>query len=83
MQKKTSLFPKEKVPSNEFSNQWSYTNEHKQKNISKNFINRVKALDKNLAKTLDKESVDLTVLEKRTRLCNDKTKKDCSNYAEY
>nr|YP_010546973.1 Ycf1 protein [Rosa acicularis]UYI30925.1 Ycf1 protein [Rosa acicularis] len=76
MQKKTSLFPKEKVPSNEFSNQWSYTNEHKQKNISKNFINRVKALDKNLAKTLDKESVDLNVLEKRTRLCNDKTKKE-------
>nr|WHU28609.1 hypothetical chloroplast RF19 [Rosa sericea]WHU28702.1 hypothetical chloroplast RF19 [Rosa sericea f. glabrescens] len=68
MQKKTSLFPKEKVPSNEFSNQWSYTNEHKQKNISKNFINRVKALDK--------ESVDLNVLEKRTRLCNDKTKKE-------
>nr|QGT35084.1 hypothetical chloroplast RF1 [Rosa lucidissima]WGU17873.1 hypothetical chloroplast RF1 [Rosa lucidissima] len=76
MQKKTSLFPKEKVPSNEFSNQWSYTNEHKQKNISKNFINRVKTLDKNLAKTLNKESVDLTVLEKRTRLCNDKTKKE-------
>nr|YP_010866384.1 hypothetical chloroplast RF1 [Rosa sinobiflora]WGU16608.1 hypothetical chloroplast RF1 [Rosa sinobiflora] len=76
MQKKTSLFPKEKVPSNEFSNQWSYTNEHKQKNISKNFINRVKALDKNRAKTLDKESVDLNVLEKRTRLCNDKTKKE-------
>nr|UTT72322.1 hypothetical chloroplast RF19 [Rubus niveus] len=79
MQTKASLFPKEKVPSNEsneFYNQWSYTNEHKQKTISKNFINRVKALDKNLAKTLAKESVVLNVLEKRTRLCNDKTKKE-------
>nr|YP_009409099.1 hypothetical chloroplast RF19 [Fragaria orientalis]ASL06513.1 hypothetical chloroplast RF19 [Fragaria orientalis] len=76
MQRKTSLFPKEKAPSNEFYNQWSYTNEHKQKNISKNFINRVKTLDKNLAQTLTKESVVLNVLEKRTRLCNDKTKKE-------
>uniref|UniRef100_A0AAU6N1C5 Protein TIC 214 n=1 Tax=Argentina polyphylla TaxID=3121460 RepID=A0AAU6N1C5_9ROSA len=78
MQRKTSLFAKEKVPSNsnEFYNQWSYTNEHKQKNLNKHFINRVKALDKNLAQTLTKESVILNVLEKRTRLCNDKTKKD-------
>nr|YP_010141275.1 hypothetical chloroplast RF19 [Rubus xanthocarpus]QQK91435.1 hypothetical chloroplast RF19 [Rubus xanthocarpus] len=79
MQRKTSLFSKEKVPSNEsneFYNQWSYTNEHKQKTIRKSFINRVKALDKNLAKTLAKESVILNGLEKRTRLCNDKTKKE-------
>uniref|UniRef100_A0AAU7B6Y8 Protein TIC 214 n=1 Tax=Argentina peduncularis TaxID=3121451 RepID=A0AAU7B6Y8_9ROSA len=78
MQRKTSLFPKEKVPSNsnEFYNQWSYINEHKQKNLNKHFINRVKALDKNLAQTLTKESIILNVLEKRTRLCNDKTKKE-------
>uniref|UniRef100_A0AAU6N539 Protein TIC 214 n=1 Tax=Potentilla x subdigitata TaxID=3121419 RepID=A0AAU6N539_9ROSA len=76
MQRKTSLFPEEKVPSNEFFNQWSYNNEHKQKNISKLFINRVKTLDKNLAQTLINESVVLNVLEKRTRLCNDKTKKE-------
>nr|YP_009495668.1 Ycf1 [Rubus takesimensis]AWQ64398.1 Ycf1 [Rubus takesimensis] len=79
MQRKTSLFPKEKVPSNEsneFYNHWSYTNEHKKKTISKIFINRVKALDKNLSKTLAKESVVLNVLEKRIRLCNDKTKKE-------
>uniref|UniRef100_UPI003001D298 Ycf1 n=2 Tax=Sibbaldia procumbens TaxID=57947 RepID=UPI003001D298 len=76
MQKKTSLLRKEKAPSNEFYNQWSYTNKHKHKNISKNFINRVKTLDKNLAQTFTKESIVLNVLEKRTRLCNDKTKKE-------
>nr|YP_010743462.1 hypothetical protein RF1 [Dryas octopetala var. asiatica]WES82400.1 hypothetical protein RF1 [Dryas octopetala var. asiatica] len=72
IQRKMSLFTKEKFPSNEFYNHWSYTNEHKKKNLSKNFINRVKALDK----TLNEESLVLNVLEKRTRLCNDKTKKE-------
>nr|QNQ65218.1 hypothetical protein RF1 [Sibbaldianthe bifurca] len=78
MQRKTSLFRKEKAPSNEFEfyNDWSYTNKHKHKNINKNFINRVKILDKNLAHTLTKESIVRNVLEKRTRLCNDKTKKE-------
>nr|YP_009691577.1 hypothetical chloroplast RF19 [Sanguisorba sitchensis]QEG58357.1 hypothetical chloroplast RF19 [Sanguisorba sitchensis] len=79
MQRKTSLFQKKKVPSTEsteFSNKWGYINEHKQKNISKNFINRVKTLEKNLGKTFAKKSVVLNILEKRTRLCNDKTKKE-------
>nr|YP_009538533.1 Ycf1 [Bencomia exstipulata]AYU74370.1 Ycf1 [Bencomia exstipulata] len=68
MQRKTSLFQKKKVPSIEFSNKWGYINEQKQKKISKIFINRVK--------TLDTKSVILNILEKRTRLCNDKTKKE-------
>nr|QKZ95611.1 Ycf1 [Kerria japonica]WEG91490.1 hypothetical protein RF1 [Kerria japonica] len=72
IQRKMSLFTKEKFPSNEFYNHWSYTNEHKKKNLSKKFFNRVKAFDK----TLNKESLVLNVLEKRTRLCNDKTKKE-------
>uniref|UniRef100_A0AAU6N9U3 Protein TIC 214 n=1 Tax=Alchemilla orbiculata TaxID=478366 RepID=A0AAU6N9U3_9ROSA len=66
IQRKTSLFRKEKVPANEFNNQWSYTNKHQ--NISKNIINKVKILDK--------EYSFLNILEKRTRLCNDKTKKE-------
>nr|YP_010732709.1 hypothetical protein RF1 [Coleogyne ramosissima]WEG91073.1 hypothetical protein RF1 [Coleogyne ramosissima] len=72
IQRKMSLFTKEKFPSNEFYNHWSYTNEHKKKNLSKNLLNRVKAFDK----TINKESLVLNVLEKRTRLCNDKTKKE-------
>nr|YP_010733044.1 hypothetical protein RF1 [Neillia hanceana]WEG91658.1 hypothetical protein RF1 [Neillia hanceana] len=72
IQRKMALFTKEKFPSNEFYNHWSYTNEHKKKNLSKKFLNRVKALDK----TLDKESPVMNVLEKKTRLCNYKTKKE-------
>nr|YP_010733630.1 hypothetical protein RF1 [Rhodotypos scandens]WEG92899.1 hypothetical protein RF1 [Rhodotypos scandens] len=72
IQRKMSLFTKEKFPSNEFYNHWSYTNEHKKKNLRKKFFNRVKAFDK----TLNKESLALNVLEKRTRFCNDKTKKE-------
>nr|YP_010224880.1 hypothetical protein RF1 [Prunus fujianensis]UDD71951.1 hypothetical protein RF1 [Prunus fujianensis]UDD72206.1 hypothetical protein RF1 [Prunus fujianensis] len=67
-----SLFRKEKSPSNEFYNQWSYRNEHKKKKLNNKFLNRVKALDK----TLNKEFFVMNVLEKRTRLCNDKTKKE-------
>nr|YP_010727035.1 Ycf1 [Filipendula palmata]YP_010727195.1 Ycf1 [Filipendula intermedia]YP_010727435.1 Ycf1 [Filipendula angustiloba]WDZ66633.1 Ycf1 [Filipendula palmata]WDZ66793.1 Ycf1 [Filipendula intermedia]WDZ67033.1 Ycf1 [Filipendula angustiloba] len=78
MQRKMTLVTKEKDLSNkfnEFDNHWSYTNEHKNIYIIKNFINRLKVLDKNVAKTFAKKSVVLNVLEKRTRLCNDKTKK--------
>nr|ALR69207.1 hypothetical chloroplast RF19 [Prunus hypoleuca] len=72
IRRKMSLFRKEKSPSNEFYNQWSYRNEHKKKKLNKKFLNRVKALDK----TLNKEFFVMNVLEKRTRLCNDKTKKE-------
>nr|YP_009912700.1 hypothetical protein RF1 [Agrimonia pilosa]QLJ92406.1 hypothetical protein RF1 [Agrimonia pilosa]QTX96625.1 Ycf1 [Agrimonia pilosa var. nepalensis]UED14930.1 hypothetical chloroplast RF1 [Agrimonia coreana]UUL96097.1 hypothetical chloroplast RF1 [Agrimonia pilosa] len=76
IQRKTSLFPKDKVSPTEFYNRWGYSNEQKHKNITKIFINRVKTLEKNLAKTLPKKSVVLNVLEKRTRFCNDKIKKE-------
>nr|QWK45436.1 hypothetical chloroplast RF1 [Prunus salicina]QWK45861.1 hypothetical chloroplast RF1 [Prunus simonii]QWK45606.1 hypothetical chloroplast RF1 [Prunus salicina]QWK46031.1 hypothetical chloroplast RF1 [Prunus salicina]QWK46116.1 hypothetical chloroplast RF1 [Prunus salicina] len=74
IQSKMSLFRKEKLPSNEFYNQWSYRNEHKKKKLNNKFLNRVKALDKTL--NLNKEFIVLNILEKRTRLCNDKTKKE-------
>nr|YP_010225135.1 hypothetical protein RF1 [Prunus himalaica]UDD72376.1 hypothetical protein RF1 [Prunus himalaica] len=72
IRRQMSLFRKEKSPSNEFYNQWSYRNEHKKKKLNNKFLNRVKALDK----TLNKEFFVMNVLEKRTRLCNDKTKKE-------
>ncbi|XP_016649821.1 PREDICTED: protein TIC 214-like [Prunus mume] len=74
IQSKMSLFRKEKLTSNEFYNQWSYRNEHKKKKLNNKFLNRVKTLDKTL--NLNKEFFVLNVLEKRTRLCNDKTKKE-------
>ena len=67
MQGKTSLFTTEKLSYDEFDNHWSSINEQKRKNLSKKFVNR--------AETLDKEFFVLDVLEKRIRLCNDKTKK--------
>nr|YP_009718341.1 hypothetical chloroplast RF19 [Photinia serratifolia]YP_009720310.1 hypothetical chloroplast RF19 [Photinia lanuginosa]QWK41242.1 hypothetical chloroplast RF19 [Photinia x fraseri]QGM84521.1 hypothetical chloroplast RF19 [Photinia serratifolia]QGM86662.1 hypothetical chloroplast RF19 [Photinia lanuginosa]UPW99549.1 hypothetical chloroplast RF19 [Photinia serratifolia]WQM51370.1 hypothetical chloroplast RF19 [Photinia lanuginosa] len=72
IQRKMSLFTKETFPSNEFYNHWSYTNEHKKKNLSKKIFNRVKTIDK----ILDKEALVMNVLEKRTRLCTDTTKKE-------
>nr|QPC56077.1 hypothetical protein RF1 [Aruncus dioicus var. kamtschaticus] len=72
IQRKMSLVTKEKCPSSEFYNHWSYTNEHQKTNLRKKIFNRIKVFDK----TRDTESPIINVLEKRTRLCNDKTKKE-------
>nr|YP_010809240.1 hypothetical protein RF1 [Euphorbia brunellii]UOA66850.1 hypothetical protein RF1 [Euphorbia brunellii] len=68
IQGKISLFITQKLSSDDLYNHWNSKNEEKKKNLSNEFINRVQALDKGYlaAKTL----------EKRTRLCNDKTKKE-------
>nr|YP_010559544.1 hypothetical protein RF1 [Euphorbia alluaudii]UED20983.1 hypothetical protein RF1 [Euphorbia alluaudii] len=68
IQGKISLFITQKLSSDELYNHWNSKNEEKKKNLSNEFINRVQALDKGYlaAKTL----------EKKTRLCNDKTKKE-------
>nr|YP_009659213.1 hypothetical chloroplast RF1 [Antiaris toxicaria]QCQ82431.1 hypothetical chloroplast RF1 [Antiaris toxicaria] len=71
IQKKMSLFATDELSSDEFYNNWSYTNEQKRKNLNNKFINRVKTLDK----TLYSKSLILDVLEKRTRLCHNNTKK--------
>nr|QBC72186.1 hypothetical protein RF1 [Limeum africanum] len=49
-------------------NYWIYTNEHKKNNLSNEFINRIAILDKGLIYT--------DILEKKTRLCNDKNKNE-------
>nr|YP_009490232.1 hypothetical chloroplast RF19 [Itea chinensis]AWH11674.1 hypothetical chloroplast RF19 [Itea chinensis] len=70
IQRKMALFTTEKLSSYELYNQWVYTNEQKENNLSNEFISRIEALDKG--------SPALYVLEKRTRLCNDddETKKE-------
>nr|WKT13439.1 hypothetical chloroplast RF21 [Boswellia sacra] len=67
IQKKMSFFTTEKLSPDELYNHWSYTNEQKSKNLNKEFLNRIEVLDKG--------SLTLDVLEKRTKLCNDETKK--------
>nr|YP_009503996.1 hypothetical chloroplast RF19 [Xylocarpus moluccensis]AXA07456.1 hypothetical chloroplast RF19 [Xylocarpus moluccensis] len=69
IQKKMSFFTTEKLAaSDELYNHWNYTNEKKKNNFTKEFRNRIEVLDKGY--------LFLDVLEKRTRLCNGKTKKE-------
>nr|QSV10784.1 hypothetical chloroplast RF19 [Artocarpus altilis] len=72
IQRKMSLFTTDKLSSDELYNNWSYTNEQKRKNLNNKFINIVKAL----YKAIDSKSPFWGVLEKRTRLCHDNTKKE-------
>uniref|UniRef100_UPI00300373DC hypothetical protein RF1 n=1 Tax=Corispermum declinatum TaxID=1076199 RepID=UPI00300373DC len=52
----------------ELYNYWIYTNEQKKNSLNNEFVNRIAVLDKGL--------FYLDVLDKKTRLCNDKTKKE-------
>nr|YP_009166744.1 hypothetical chloroplast RF19 [Tanaecium tetragonolobum]ALB78312.1 hypothetical chloroplast RF19 [Tanaecium tetragonolobum] len=60
----------EKSSSNELDNPWVYTNKQKVKNFNNEFLNRIEALDKK------KKYILLDILETRTRLCNDDSKKE-------
>nr|YP_010314550.1 hypothetical protein RF1 [Cissus trifoliata]UNA64115.1 hypothetical protein RF1 [Cissus trifoliata] len=69
LQRKMSLSTTEKFSyDDELYNHWIYTNEQKENALRKEFITRIKALDSGFL-TLD-------ALEKKTRLCNDATKKE-------
>nr|QHB75081.1 putative RF1 protein [Brunellia antioquensis] len=68
IQRKMFLFTTKKLSSAELYNHWSYNNKQNWNNLSSELINRVKSLDK--------ESFTLNALEKKTRLCNDETKKE-------
>nr|YP_010314632.1 hypothetical protein RF1 [Cissus quadrangularis]UNA64197.1 hypothetical protein RF1 [Cissus quadrangularis] len=69
LQRKMSLSTTEKSSyDDELHNHWIYTNEQKENALRKEFITRMEALDNGL--------ITLGVLEKRTRLCNDATKKE-------
>ncbi|KAG4204708.1 hypothetical protein ERO13_A04G053000v2 [Gossypium hirsutum] len=66
IQKNIYFFTPEKWFSDELYTDWSFINELKRRNLSKEFIKRVESLDK--------ESFDLGILEKRTRFSNNETK---------
>nr|YP_010982862.1 Ycf1 protein [Cordia monoica]WOH22085.1 Ycf1 protein [Cordia monoica] len=58
----------EEPPLYELDNHWVYTNKEKNNNLNKEFLNRIKVLDR--------EPLSLNIIETRTRLCNDDTKKE-------
>nr|QWQ52939.1 hypothetical protein RF1 [Anthriscus sylvestris] len=67
VQRRMSLPTLEKLSSDELYNHWVYTNQHKNNNLNNEFLNRIEALDTGF--------FSLDILEKSTRLCNDKTRK--------
>nr|QNL16189.1 hypothetical chloroplast RF1 [Anemone taipaiensis] len=69
IQQKMLLCTTEKLSPAELYNHWFYTNEQKRNNLINQLINRIEALDKG--------SLAIDVLEKRTRLCNDETEQEC------
>nr|YP_011015665.1 hypothetical protein RF1 [Betonica officinalis]WAS33735.1 hypothetical protein RF1 [Betonica officinalis] len=68
IKKKISPPTIEKFSFNELYNPWVYTNKQKMKNLNNEFLNRIKALDK--------ENIYLNILETRTQLCNDLSTKE-------
>nr|YP_009568066.1 hypothetical protein RF1 [Spergula arvensis]QBE85977.1 hypothetical protein RF1 [Spergula arvensis] len=68
IQRKISLSTPEKLVDDELYNYWIYTNEKKKHNLSNEFANRIAVLDKGL--------FYMDVLDKKNRLCNDKTKNE-------
>nr|YP_009897268.1 Ycf1.2 [Hemilophia sessilifolia]QKK43902.1 Ycf1.2 [Hemilophia sessilifolia] len=68
IQKKIPSFTREKKTSDQVSTCWSLINEQKKENLKKEFLNRIEALDKEW-------SVE-NLLEKTTRFCRNKAKKN-------
>nr|YP_009670048.1 Ycf1 protein [Terminalia guyanensis]QCW95367.1 Ycf1 protein [Terminalia guyanensis] len=66
--RKIFFFPTEKLLPNELYDRWSYLNDQKKTNLSKEFRTRIEVIDK--------ECITQYVLEKKTRLCNNKAKKE-------
>nr|QWL22927.1 hypothetical protein RF1 [Cassytha capillaris] len=69
MQTKMSLCTTEKLFPEDLYNSWVYTNEQKKCSLSNEVINRIEVLNNG--------SLTIDALEKRTRLYNDKKKKEC------
>nr|WAX37834.1 hypothetical chloroplast RF1 [Phyllanthus niruri subsp. lathyroides] len=68
IERKMSVFTTDNFFCGECYNDWNYKNEQQKKNLSDEFRNRVK--------TLDRTSFSPNTLENKIRLCNDETKKE-------
>ena len=71
IQRRMALSTLEKLSYDELYNHWVYTNKKKNNNLNNEFINRIERIE-----GLDMGFFSLDILEKKTRLCNDETKKD-------
>ena len=71
MQRKMSLCTTEKLSPEDLYNHWVYTNEQKRYSLSNELINRIEVLNKG--------SLTMDVLEKRTRFYNDKNNQEDQN----
>nr|YP_011032488.1 Ycf1 protein [Caryodaphnopsis laotica]WRH34665.1 Ycf1 protein [Caryodaphnopsis laotica]WRH34746.1 hypothetical chloroplast RF19 [Caryodaphnopsis laotica]WRH34827.1 Ycf1 protein [Caryodaphnopsis laotica] len=69
MQRKMSLCTTEKLSPEDLYNHWVYTNEQKRYSLRNEFINRIEVLNKG--------SLTMDVLEKRTRLYNEMKLQEC------
>nr|YP_010893058.1 hypothetical chloroplast RF19 [Chlorophytum laxum]WJQ22934.1 hypothetical chloroplast RF19 [Chlorophytum laxum] len=70
VEQKISLYTTEKTSSKDLYNYWVYTNEQKKCNLNNELISRIKILEK------EKGFLDLDMLEKRTRLCDDENEQE-------
>nr|YP_010314962.1 hypothetical protein RF1 [Causonis japonica]UNA64527.1 hypothetical protein RF1 [Causonis japonica] len=68
IERKMPLSTTERLSHDDLYNSWIYSNDQKENTLRKEFLTRIEALDNG--------SLTLDVLEKRTRLCNDATKKE-------
>uniref|UniRef100_UPI0030DF7045 hypothetical protein RF1 n=1 Tax=Gypsophila pacifica TaxID=1291635 RepID=UPI0030DF7045 len=68
IQRKISLSTTDQLLYDELYNYWIYTNEQKKNSLSTEFANRIAVLDKGL--------FYIDGLDKKTRLCNEKTQKE-------
>nr|YP_010556890.1 hypothetical chloropalst RF1 [Phytolacca rivinoides]UYS92272.1 hypothetical chloropalst RF1 [Phytolacca rivinoides] len=75
IQRKISLSTTDKFFYDELYNYWIYTNEQKKNSLRNEIVNRMEILD-NRMEILDKGLIYIDALEKKTRLCKDKTKKE-------
>nr|QXY00233.1 Ycf1 protein [Nothoscordum bivalve] len=70
IERKISLYTKEKLSHENLYNYWVYTNEQKKYNLNHEMISRINILEK------EKGSFALNILEKRTRFCADENEQE-------
>nr|QXO04603.1 hypothetical chloroplast RF1 [Hetaeria anomala] len=71
LERKISLYIKEKLYDEDISNSWIYLNEKKKCNLKNELRSRIQIIEKN------EGSSSLDMLEKKTILCDDEKKKNC------
>nr|YP_010602180.1 Ycf1 [Mexipedium xerophyticum]WAN76123.1 Ycf1 [Mexipedium xerophyticum] len=71
LERRISLYIREKIYDENLYNSWIYNNEKKKSNLNNELINRIQIIERN------EGSLNLDRIEKRTILCDDENKKKC------